>query len=613
MSLPECCICLDEIKRNPVVCPHCKNTAHIACTKTHLLNEQQEPICFHPDCIKYWSREVIDAMPLPKSWVGKELREHRAEVLYERERAMFPATAERVTTRANLDLVADEIVRMRDLLAKAHGNEWFAEAVEERNAVTKEHAEECLRLSESCGLRERIKFLTTCLRSMEVGQRVVEGRDTSASTQRAIEAHERNYTFRSGMEVAKIDKKDDDADEKKPKVLFGCPADNCNGFVGSYNCKCLICDILVCRHCREIISATKDIHPDDVKAATDKHVCDAGTLATLALVASDSKKCPSCRVDILRTEGCPVMLCTNCGTFFSWTTLKRLQGRPHNPHYEEYQRLRNGGLANNQSESDVVQRMAPVCAVQLPTKDSFISRLNTLGLPINCALQLGLTGVRILDLVRHIQNREIIAEPDPQEVNLMQRLALLRNEMTKERFKQLVQQNDKKLALKRERTQVWEMFCAEISVGMQTSIMNRETSNKARAVEFLTSIEGLIAYVNKAMTTIGKRYNHLPMLVRKSQRQNHHMHGGLPDSYTFVVEKTGETNLGEPAEVVRLPENAPSGALFPNAITNFVASLKSIVNPAPIVQPTSPPATVETRPDLFMQSRKRKNSSSDID
>jgi hypothetical protein len=606
MSLPECCICLDEINKNPVVCPYCRNTAHTACTKQHLLNEQQEPICYHPDCLKYWSREVIDAMPLPKSWVGKELREHRANVLYERERAMFPSTAERVTTRQNLDLLQNELQRLRTHLDNAQSNEWFLEAVQQRNAVTKEHAEECLRLSELCGLRERLKFLTNCLRSMEVGQRVAEGRDTSAVTQRAIDAHEQNYIFRSSAAAARIETKaDDGTEEKKPKVLFGCPANGCNGFVGSYNNKCLICDVLVCKYCHEIISPTKDVEPQDVQSAIESHVCDAGTLATLTLVASDSKKCPNCCVSIMRTEGCPVMLCTKCGTFFSWTTLKRLQGRQHNPHYEEYQRMRNGGLANNQNESE---RMAPVCVVQLPTKDGFIARLNRLGLPSDCLLQLGVIGVRILDLVRHIQNEEIVPEPNPQEVNLVQRLALIRNEMTTERFKQLVHQNDKRLSLKRERNQVWEMFCAEISVGMHTNVINTDTSNMARAVEFLTSIEGLIAYVNKAMTTIGKRYNHLPMLILRTLSDKYHLHTGLPQSYIYEVRKIVTSNLGEPGKVVHISETAPGGA-----ITNFVPTLESIIYPAPIVVPTRPPATASSHSDLFLQPQKRKNIDSDSD
>lgn len=603
MSLPECCICLDEIKKNPLTCPHCKNTAHIACTKTHLLNEQQEPICFHPDCTKYWSREVIDAMPLPKSWVGKELREHRANVLYERERAMFPATAERVATRSNLDYLKTEIDRLRTLLEASQDNEWFAEAVQERNAVTREHADECIRLSEACGLRERIKFLTTCLRSMEVGQKVVEGRDNSPATERTIASHERNYNFRLGANAStKAAKKEATDEEKKPKVLFGCPADGCNGFVSSYNVKCLICECLACRECRELICKTANVKPEDVRAAVEGHACDEGTLATLALVASDSKKCPSCRVDIMRTEGCPVMLCTHCGTFFDWNTMKRLQGKPHNPHYEEYLRMKNGGAGSSSVESRRNE-----CVGQIPTKDAFILRIKTLGLPLQCSLQLGATGVRILDLVRHIQNREIVAEPDPQAVNLNHRLAFLRNEKTEERFKQLVQQNDKKLSLQRERNQVWEMFCAEVAVGMQTNIMNRETANKARAVEFLTSLTGLIAYVNKAMTAIGKRYNHQPFLIIRSHGEQHVIHNAIRSTFTYEVKKQLESNLDEPSPVVHLDVEEDK-AVFPNAAMTFIGALKSLITP--LAEPV--PSTM-SHDELFNQPRKRKSSSSDSD
>lgn len=546
MAAPECVICLCEINNKPIQCPYCQHVAHVTCTKQYLLTDMKEPSCFHDTCMKEWSREVLDAMPLPKTWVANKLSQHRTEVLYQRERSLLPATAERVASRANLDIVKNEINRLTVLLNEQGDNEWFAEAVASRNAVTREHAEECIHISEVIGIKGRIKFLKTCLASMEVAQRVVEGRDVSPSTQRSIDRHEQEYMFRSGSEMTrrKTSEHDGEEDEPKTKTLFPCPVASCKGFIGSYNGKCILCETLVCRACREIISATVDVSPEDVRAATERHACDQSTLDTLALIASDSKKCPSCRVEITRSQGCPVMFCTRCNTFFSWTTLKRLQGQPHNPHFAEYQRSLRKGRPDARARSE--------CSGQVPNKNDFMQRVTELGVPITWSTRpLAAEGIRAIEIVLHIQDQEIVPEPEPQQVNLLARLAYLRGEKSEERFKQIIKQHDKKLSLQREQNQVWEMFCAEIAIGLQQTIIDKASASKSRAMEFLSSIEGLVAYVNKAMKAIGKRYNMIPMLIGKSMTSHHRIHNALDTTYVYEVRKQAGTNLEPPRSPIR--------------------------------------------------------------
>lgn len=581
MSQEECAICLEVVKSKKVQCPYCMCIAHSECTKKHLLNEFQEPCCFN--CNKQWSREVLDSQPLAKSWLGKELREHRAETIFQRERAMFPATVALVATRANLDILRNEIERLRTLLTEANENEWYAEAVQNRNAVTREHAEECIRLSEAAGVRHRIRFLCDCLRSMEVGQSVVEGRDTSAQTQRTIDQHEREYVFRSSSETATI-KTDISKDKEKdqPKILFGCPVDGCNGFIGSYNSKCLVCETLACRSCRELITKTVDVTPEAVREAVEKHVCDPGTLSTLALVASDSKKCPKCRVDILRTEGCPVMLCTQCGTFFSWTTGKELRGKPHNPHYDEYRQRQIAKNKSNILPNGVTPAQGDAnnlyaCAGRVPHKDSVIARLEKMGVPIKCPRQLGLAACRIIDLVRHIQDREILPLTEPQELNLKARLNFVRNEMPVEKFKRTIQISDKCQSLLFERNQVWEMFCAEVIHGLQNNILKKEAT-VADAITFLTGLNGLIDYVNKAMIAIGKRYNHLPHVICESSTNGHYIYTNLPQSYVFQVRKQVTSNITVPEDTETIIPDLKK-SVFGDAMT-FIGTLKSMVSDA---------------------------------
>ena len=112
-----------------------------------------------------------------------------------------------------------------------------------------------------------------------------------------------------------------------------CPKENCRGFLSS-QWKCSVCDMWTCPECHQLKGFTRDAH----------HTCNPDDVATAKLLNSDTKPCPSCRTPIHKLVGCDQMWCTQCHTGFSWRS-GAIQTRVHNPHFFEWQRQNNGGVA----------------------------------------------------------------------------------------------------------------------------------------------------------------------------------------------------------------------------------------------------------------------------
>ena len=123
-------------------------------------------------------------------------------------------------------------------------------------------------------------------------------------------------------------------DEEKRKFIMGCPIGECRGFL-SQSWKCGTCEVYVCSKCREPKNGRDD--PD--------HVCNPDTVETVKMLKSETKPCPKCAVPIYKISGCPQMWCTSCKTTFSWNTGKIESGVIHNPHFYQWQRSQNGGVA----------------------------------------------------------------------------------------------------------------------------------------------------------------------------------------------------------------------------------------------------------------------------
>ena len=127
---------------------------------------------------------------------------------------------------------------------------------------------------------------------------------------------------------------DIDRPASKKRFIKGCSNGDCRGFLTTA-WKCGTCDAYACKDCHGLKKGRDD--PD--------HVCNEDDVATARFLAKDTKPCPKCAIPIHRISGCSQMWCPSCHTPFSWKTGQIETGRIHNPHFFEWQREQNNGVA----------------------------------------------------------------------------------------------------------------------------------------------------------------------------------------------------------------------------------------------------------------------------
>lgn len=143
-------------------------------------------------------------------------------------------------------------------------------------------------------------------------------------------------------EIARLHARTYDTNEEKKerkKFIMGCPVPECRGFL-SQGWKCGTCGTHVCSKCRIPKEGKND----------DNHTCKDSDIATAKLLAKETKPCPNCAVPIFKISGCDQMWCIECKTPFSWKTGMPVTGVIHNPHFYQWQREKNGGVAPRRGE-----------------------------------------------------------------------------------------------------------------------------------------------------------------------------------------------------------------------------------------------------------------------
>tara|TARA_Y100000389_G_scaffold201059_1_gene242865 strand:+ start:12367 stop:13830 length:1464 start_codon:yes stop_codon:yes gene_type:complete len=108
------------------------------------------------------------------------------------------------------------------------------------------------------------------------------------------------------------------------KVRTKCPLDNCRGYLCNSS-TCGVCEKNVCTKCMEEL--------------VENHKCNPDTVKTLKAIMKESRACPGCGTMVSKIDGCDQMWCTvpTCHTAFNWRTGKQVNGHIHNPHYVQFQ------------------------------------------------------------------------------------------------------------------------------------------------------------------------------------------------------------------------------------------------------------------------------------
>lgn len=461
MSCNICCEDYNNKKYNKVRCLYCHFEACRTCCQTYILSETT-PKCMNFTCGKEWSRKFLKNN-FATTFLANDYKKHLENVLFEQEKALMPATQclveqriEQRIKKTGLYKVNESIRHLEWTIKYKYGhynpyNKNFFEEVDELRTELKKLYREKNELKKELGM----------------------------------------------------------ATETKSKFYVRqCPNDICRGFLSS-QWKCGICNKWTCPECHELKGDERDC----------EHVCDPNNVESAKLLAKDSKPCPKCQSLIFKIDGCDQMWCTQCHTAFSWKTGK-LENQVHNPHYFEWQR--NNAMPPKIVVDDInvpTPRAIPrnpgdiECGRELDNNASrnilHLGRKH-LGFSNNTFSESISDVINIIKNIIHVMNVDYPCfQTDYVLKNQNLRMDYLENLITEEKFKTMLQRNDKKNRRNKEISQILEMtntVITDIIYRIMENLKNSEPG-KHHVELFMNEFNQLKNYCNENLSEISHTYN----------------------------------------------------------------------------------------------------------
>lgn len=106
----ECTICAEPYNKStrvPVQCEYCKFESCRTCCRTFILNEPV-PRCMNNSCGREWTRNFL-RHTFTNTFIQKDLRDHRKDILFEQEKSLMPATQPAVEREIRYEKINEEI------------------------------------------------------------------------------------------------------------------------------------------------------------------------------------------------------------------------------------------------------------------------------------------------------------------------------------------------------------------------------------------------------------------------------------------------------------------------------------------------------------------------
>lgn len=432
MTKPVCNICAEifnKVNRKVVKCCVCDFESCRNCVKKFMLGSKEEPACM--SCKVAWDRNFL-LEQLGKTFMTREYKEYRENLLVEREMGFLQATQPHVEREIRMEKLKEEIYFLKERLPRL---------------------EKELKELKNGGLVERKRFIRKC------------------------------------------------------------PNGDCHGFLSSA-LKCGLCECWVCSDCREVKGFSTE--------EKDAHECNKDIIESVKLLEKDSKPCPKCTSLIFKIEGCDQMYCVECHTAFSWNTLKIETGIVHNPHFFEYQRMTNGGVAprnpmeiqcgrelDNFFVSSLIGKLIPIPhnwrRQEINGEFIYYNHLNQ-----RCYInskeikdEIFLDMIEICRQVIHVRFVEQPRFTTERRLysNMQLRIDFMRNKINKDGMKKILQKREKENIKKTELSNVLGMY-----VSCMTDLFYR-LYDENDLVKIRKEMIELKKYVNDCFEKISKSYN----------------------------------------------------------------------------------------------------------
>ena len=492
----KCEICAENIKvsgkQAGVTCLSCQQCVCRTCCETYIL-DQTSAKCMYPNCKKDWSKSFL-VDNFTNVFISNTYKKHLEDVYFEREKALLPMTQELVVNQIRYEQTSDarkwlknekKIILLtfnnsQDNIRRRSKNRWFING-RTNIPVTEQQWKLCTTNSSWYDLLYNTE-LSVINKEYRKQLKVLKGL----------------YNFRYG-ELLGIDRITT-AEKKQINLVRNfirtCPSDDCKGFLSSA-WKCGLCENHACSKCHVIIGKNRDI----------EHECDPDTLATATLIATESKPCPGCKINITKIDGCNQIWCTQCKTAWDWKS-GCIETNVHNPHYFEYMRT----IA--QTEGEIERNPLEIrCGQEIDRNflNSLATRMEGHGISTDTISEVfqicrNIRHTIEFDLRRYVNNPVV-----PDTVQL--RIRYMRDQITEDKFKRLVQQVHKKHAKDKDIQDILHMYtqtATEIIYRYLDELDKCETPSECLILE---EIHPLTEYANKCLATIGHLYKTTKYMV----------------------------------------------------------------------------------------------------
>jgi hypothetical protein len=246
--------------------------------------------------------------------------------------------------------------------------------------------------------------------------------------------------------------------------------------------------------CHEIKGLTRDA----------PHECNPETVATVSLLANDTKPCPSCRTGIFKINGCDQMWCTQCHTAFNWRT-GRIESNVHNPHYFEWLRRNGNNVPRNPGDIPCQQN-----ELRYNFANEFRHVINVHAshpLRVVCTVFIDKLVQNTLHMRYTLMARHAVPV-NRERINESLRINYMMNNITENDFKSRLQRDDKKYSKNREIHNVLEILLNTITdILFRFSLHVGTARMNSWVLDILEEIDPIVDYVNECLRDISKTYS----------------------------------------------------------------------------------------------------------
>lgn len=440
-----CCEKFNKSSRACVECMYCQFPACRECCKTYIISEPVAK-CMNSACDKEWTRKFLRDS-FSATFINRELKAWRENLLFEREKALLPATQIYAEARYRIRAIDKEI--------SAIDNDAITALINKKLELKQELYDIDVAIGALFGQKRQLK-------------------------------QERDRLWRDPTTLNAAGGGGAPEVEERRQFMQPCSVDDCRGYL-STQWKCGLCSTWACPDCHEVIGQSKDA----------EHTCDPNNVETARVLKKETKPCPKCSAAIFKIDGCDQIWCTQCHTAFSWKTGK-LETKIHNPHYYEWLRNTQGSVPRDPLD-------VPVCEDGI-TLESMLRQFRELRRHKVMLRDQGGKYEAVYDKLMtfiqniiHLQQAEIRVANNYEWRNRELRVSFLLNEIDEDQLKMRLQQADKKFSKQRDCQTVYEMV-----VAASTDILRRFLRQVMRAVGTYQEVDTSIL---DEMTALSKYAN----------------------------------------------------------------------------------------------------------